>query len=705
MQLAEAYMRVHLWPRSADEYAQALTEDVHLAEPILTQLRNHGALDPHPMKYPLQVVALRAVAESSREADWQWALSAMTWLTPRWSAEELYDIGRRLHQKVGNVELEKSQIVDLLLNMHQLALRAGDAGSALDYLAEAWDQREHSDQDLTTILRSFDTSKLPEEPALWVKFRLMELQVALTKGEQPAILEIARQMAGLGQAGRIEAQKVLAKYEATLEDPVLVRVERLKLLDLDDAADQNEFVEGLLSVGKAELPTGVARELARMALKLATAAPGAEERQRLLLMMLRKLGDYARAWQLALWHVGDAGQMGKDALSLMEDAASSEFAVSQQVDLVEAYLRRGETERAGAALERLQWANLGETPSGEPLPESLGQRAADLAEALLTMVAADDPAAHASRRWLVNWYRERGHTAMAADHLLWAHVSGLHLPAAWMHDSESADLLYRSGLLYEAAGTSDLALKQYKRARLAKGSDEMVPALVRLRLSALAEEKGEIHEAYELAQEALDLDPSGVLAKKRVDSLKRHIFQHQVEMARNQPDSAQRSLAIARLQRSAGELSEAISELQAAIGRGQNDAEVYVELAECFVENGEFNIARRAYNEVLKRLEVENREPELRLRALYGLATAEEELDKPDQAILLLEQILVIRHNYRDSRQRLDRLYAGESSFGPGMGPDRAARAKAESDTGDILDELLALLRDPGDNPSAGGKR
>ncbi|MCC7476834.1 hypothetical protein IT575_00115 [bacterium] len=706
MQLAEAYMRVHLWPRSAEEYAQALSEDLHLAEPILTQLRNHGALDPHPMKYPLQVVALRAVAESSREADWQWALSALTWLTPRWSAEELYAIGAALRQKVGNVELEKSQIVDLLMNLHQLALRAGDARAALDYLAEAWELREHSDHDLGAALRNLDTSKLPDDPALWMQLRRLEMEIALGRNDGPAVLETARLLAGTGKVGRDAAQQYLRAYEQRQEDPVPVRIERLKLLDLEEAASQQEFISSLIGIGRAELPGSAARELARMTLPLAQAKPGDVERQRALLMLLHKLGDYSRAWHLAQWHAEDRGPGGKEALVLMEEAASSEFAVTQQVDMVETHLRRGEFDRAAAALEKLQWANLGETPSGEPLPEALGLRAADLAESLLAQTAASDAAAHMARRWLVSWYRERGQTALAADHLVWAYLSGLQLPAAWLHDADSADLLYRSGQLHEAQGSTEQALRQYRRARQARAIDDLVPALVRLRLSSLAEAEGEIHEAYELAQEALDVDPSGVLAKRRVDSLKRYIYQHQVEMARNQPDSAQRSLAIARLQRSAGELSEAISELQAAIGRGQNDAEIYVELAECFVDNGEFNIARRAYNEVIKRLETEQREPELRLRALYGLATAEEHLSNREQAILLLEQLLVIRHNYRDSRQRLDRLYAGESSLVPtAPAPKAESTAKSEAArtaTSDILDELLALLKDPGDGRSGG---
>ncbi len=709
MQLAEAYMRVHLWPRSAEEYAGALNEDLHLAEPILTQLRNHGALDPHPMKYPLQVVALRAVAESSREADWQWALSALTWLTPRWSAEELYAIGAALRQKVGNVELEKSQIVDLLMNLHQLALRAGDAGAALDYLAEAWELREFSEHDLGAALRNLDTSKLPDDPALWMQLRRLEMEIALGRNDGAAVLETARNLAATGKSGRDAAQQYLRTFELRQEDPVPVRIERLKLLDLEEAAGQQEFINSLLTIGRAELPASATRELARLTLPLAQSAPQDDERQRALLMLLHKLGDFSRAWFLALWHAEDQGSGGKEALVLMEEAASSEFAVNQQVDLVETYLRRGEFDRAASALEKLQWANLGETPSGEPLPEALGQRAADLAESLLSQTATTDTAAHTARRWLVSWYRERGLTALAADHLVWAFLSGLQLPAAWLHDADSADLLYRSGQLYEAQANAELALRQYRRARQARSSDALVPALVRLRLSSLAEAEGEIHEAYELAQEALDVDPSGVLAKRRVDSLKRYIYQHQVEMARNQPDSAQRSLAIARLQRSAGELSEAIGELQAAIGRGQNDAEIYVELAECFVDNSEFNIARRAYNEVIKRLETEQREPELRLRALYGLATAEEHLNNPDQAILLLEQLLVIRHNYRDSRQRLDRLYAGESSLTPPTPPPSPARPESASKaeerrtaTNEILDELLALLKDPGDTRGGG---
>ena len=101
---------------------------------------------------------------------------------------------------------------------------------------------------------------------------------------------------------------------------------------------------------------------------------------------------------------------------------------------------------------------------------------------------------------------------------------------------------------------------------------------------------------------------------------------------------------------------QAISELQSGISRGQDALDIFVELAECFVKHGEHAIGRRAYLEVLRRIERGEGAVDLKLQVLYGLAQAEEDLGSVSEAVQRLEQLLLIRRDYLDGRQRLDRL-------------------------------------------------
>jgi len=151
LQLAEAYLRVHLWQRSAEEYTTALGYDPTLGETVLQQLREHAALAPNPMKYPLHIAGLAATASSTRYADWGWAISALSWLVPRWEPLELFDLSRALWDNAVHIpELQPEERVQLLVELFQLAVKLQDYGAALDYLTLAWEQTPLPSPEMTT---------------------------------------------------------------------------------------------------------------------------------------------------------------------------------------------------------------------------------------------------------------------------------------------------------------------------------------------------------------------------------------------------------------------------------------------------------------------------------------------------------------------------------------------------------------------------
>ena len=213
MQLGEAYLRVHLWQRSAEEYAAALEKDPSLAEPILTQLRHHHALVPNPMKYPLHLLALKAVAHSGRVSDWGWAVSALNWLVPRWSAEELYELAKDLWHNIPEVEIEEDDLPQLLLHLYRLANKVGSRGDAINFFNEARKIAGGMNDELIVALRELDLENMPDDADLLFKIRMFQLESAIFEADEERVVECATALAETGSEGREQAVSILGDFQ------------------------------------------------------------------------------------------------------------------------------------------------------------------------------------------------------------------------------------------------------------------------------------------------------------------------------------------------------------------------------------------------------------------------------------------------------------------------------------------------------------
>ncbi len=680
MQLGETYLRVHLWQRSAEEYAAALAQDPALAEPVLTQLRHHAALDPNPMKYPLHLLGLRAASGSTRQADWGWALSALTWLIPRWSAEELYGLAQALWEQHHRGDLDQTSRTELLLHLFKLANKLGRAEEALLYIGYAWEAEPAPTPELLAALGHLDESTLPETSPQWLALRNYQTQAAMLQAGAPAAVQCAMKLAAVSEDGRALALGMLARYQQSLEEPLPVMLARLRLLDLEDAYERETFVQELLAAAGGGLPREQVHSLISTVLELIHENVDNPDLAQLLLMLFRQLGDQSRAWQLALCYITGTAPPAPVAIESIHAVAADEFAIRQKIALVEIMLVRNEPTLAAEALEQLSWSNLGEH----------GPAAEELAEALLAT-----PAAPVARRWLIGRLRDAGNATLAADHLLWTHARGNPQPAEWLNEQRNGDLLYRAAVLQELQNNPDNARRAYSKAHDAATVDTYIAASIRWRLSGLAEAAGDYEEARMLCEEVQQLIPEYPATHSRITTLSRAIAQRQIVAAREaEADSPTRTVLIVGLLRQIGDLNEAINELQSALSRNQNVPEVYIELAECFTDSADYPIARRAYHEVLKQLE-HGGAVELKLRALYGLATAEEHLGSLDEAARCLEELLLIRRDYLDGKQRLARV---QGKLTP------AAPKRTAGKAGQIVDEIMLLLGVPEDEPGAPGK-
>ncbi|MBN2082919.1 hypothetical protein JW859_12040 [bacterium] len=686
MQLGEAYIRVNLWQRSAEEYSSALEQDPSLAIPILTQLRYHGALDPNPMQYPLHLLALRCVAESDRAADWGWAMSALRWLMPRWSAEELFGLATILWRNEERVELTTQQRSELLLQLFKLAIKLGQAEDALEYLRQAWDLAEEPGDELIGALEDMDEDKLPADSPHWIEFRELQLSAAVIKNDTQAVVNAAQMLAATGEQGRERSLVVLGEYQRQARDPGPVLLARLQLLDLSTDHGRQMFVDELLAAAETDLPEGEVHSLIRTVLELTKESTDSPGLTKLLLQLFRQLGDEARAWQLALSFIVDVDDLAEMAMEVLTQLAEDEYALSQQVALIEIHLLRSEYDLALSQLQKLDFS----------AADELGNDAARLAEALLfTSVEAD------ARTWLVQHYRQTGQEELAADHLVWAHATSNPLPAGWLHELDSGEMLFRSGQLKELHGDRTGALKAYEQAREDDQASSYIQAAVRLRLSQLAEHDNDLQLAQQYNNEVREILPDYTPADRRAANLATAINLKRIEELKSEPESKERTIETARLLCAVGKPGEAIGVLQNGISKGQGSPEVSVELGECFHLQGDYRIALRVFADVLRKLETAADAVDLQLRALYTMASAHEKLGELDETIRYLEQILMLNHDYRDCRQRLESLYRGEKPVKPAAEPKPAQAEPDSKGQQEIIDEILGMLGLP-DEPEQG---
>ncbi|MDX1675654.1 MAG: tetratricopeptide repeat protein, partial [Longimicrobiales bacterium] len=102
-----------------------------------------------------------------------------------------------------------------------------------------------------------------------------------------------------------------------------------------------------------------------------------------------------------------------------------------------------------------------------------------------------------------------------------------------------------------------------------------------------------------------------------------------------------------------GLIDEAIAEFQTALTGGEEQLKVYEELGQCFVMQGQYNVALKVFN---RALQVPGAEPEELLGVYYHLGQCYEELGQRQEAREAYEQVLAIDETFADVPDRMARL-------------------------------------------------
>jgi tetratricopeptide (TPR) repeat protein len=169
----------------------------------------------------------------------------------------------------------------------------------------------------------------------------------------------------------------------------------------------------------------------------------------------------------------------------------------------------------------------------------------------------------------------------------------------------------------------------------------------------------------ELAKEALDAKPGDATAEKNYKDLERDLVKRELEVFLSREDRYPKDLKlkmeIALRYMRFQKWTEAIPRLQKAAQDVRVKAQALAHLGMCLYKDGKASLARGQLERAIPELDFE-KDPKLFKDAHYNLGRICEELGDPATAEKHYGEILVVDYEYRDARQRLEKLQSGDAS-------------------------------------------
>lgn len=681
MQLAETYLRNHLWMRSADEYRHALAKDSELCEPIFTQLKRWGALELDPIKHPVHLLAVQATAMSNNPENWSWALEALPWLRESWPPKDLHQLALDLWENRGRTELDDNLTSVLIEQLIELAIDSNSIESATSLLVEVWEPGSKLAHAMRPVIGSIEKRLRTGSTTLLFQFKKIMLQDAIAELDVERLGQAADDLAEAGEQGRQAVISLLCSDELPENLAGTAGCKALEYLRLEEPRDQKEFLKLLNRLGNRELPISATRTLIHSAVSLMNQESSSPELQSSVFALLRNARDDQRSAALAAYLAQPGQQLAADAAESIAELAIRNHSPQQCLTMAELCLLGGSEAR-----QAYEWL----AKAGAKLDLDYTVPLTALAHSLAGTAAAAE--GHAG---LSLFYRKAGDPDRAAQELLWAHQAGSKVDMGWLANADSGNLGFYSALLLLDQHKQEEAVARLQHVVVDGAADVDHSVAARMTMAQLALEQDRITEAFSQAEAAKAMSPKHPLANEMIDSLKQEIFRERLEAAKDQVESAERTLMIAQLHKENGAVTDAINELQAGIRKGFANEDVFLELAECFSLAGQHNISRRAYFEALKRLEQRNGDSELMVRALYGLAQEDIQLGNQDEAISNLEYLQLIKSDYRDAQLLIEQLYKAKDASSKPNSPDVASQ---------VLEQIMTLLGKDGQNTGIGGE-
>lgn len=174
----------------------------------------------------------------------------------------------------------------------------------------------------------------------------------------------------------------------------------------------------------------------------------------------------------------------------------------------------------------------------------------------------------------------------------------------------------------------------------------------------------QLRHNLDLAKKAAAKKPDSESIQKKVAQLRKEFVLREIEVFSNRvgryPQDSKLKSELARRFMRIRQWSKAIPLLQQAIADARLEAEVGVALGECFYHDNKKDLARRQFERVIPKVQSQEK-PDLFKKGHYHLAVLYEEAGKTDEAENSYMEILALDYEYKDVRERLERLQGGQA--------------------------------------------
>ena len=171
-----------------------------------------------------------------------------------------------------------------------------------------------------------------------------------------------------------------------------------------------------------------------------------------------------------------------------------------------------------------------------------------------------------------------------------------------------------------------------------------------------------MRKSVDAAGEKLRAAPDDDSLKQQAAALRSEFIKREIQVLQSRveryPKDLQKKFDLANRLMKFKKWDQAIPLLQAASANNKLEPEARVMLGECFLSDNKKPLAARQFETAVKLLNV-HEQPDLFLKCHYVLGRLEEEKGNTEAAIGHYTDVLSLDYNYRDARNRMEKLQGG----------------------------------------------
>lgn len=225
-------------------------------------------------------------------------------------------------------------------------------------------------------------------------------------------------------------------------------------------------------------------------------------------------------------------------------------------------------------------------------------------------------------------------------------------------EPENKDNYIKLGDLYRRDGRLDEAKENYEKAYEFSGKDVNIGEQVE------NIELDQLREKLTAAREVFNADRANEEAKKQVTLLSKALIKREIEVftkrVERYPADMKVKYELAQRFIRLKKWSQAIPLLQQCVKDTRISSDALVALGKCFYADGKKELAKRQFEKALPKLSPDEKE-DIYKEAHYLLASLYAASNQKTEAEDHYSEVLAVDYEYRDARERLEKLQSGEA--------------------------------------------